>query len=89
MLWVFPLASTCITNGGLGSSSCAAGMLTRCTVVCVWISDVVCAVGRYSALCFAGAISFEDGVRITKARGEAMQVCVHACVCASSVRGRV
>jgi len=29
--------------------------------------------GEYSALCFAGAISFEDGVRITKARGEAMQ----------------
>lgn len=29
--------------------------------------------GEYSALCYAGAISFEDGVRITKARGEAMQ----------------
>jgi [acyl-carrier-protein] S-malonyltransferase len=29
--------------------------------------------GEYSALCFAGALSFEDGVRITKARGEAMQ----------------
>ena len=29
--------------------------------------------GEYSALCFAGAISFEDGVRITKVRGEAMQ----------------
>jgi len=29
--------------------------------------------GEYSALCFAGAISFEDGVRLTKARGEAMQ----------------
>lgn len=29
--------------------------------------------GEYSALCFADAISFEDGVRITKARGEAMQ----------------
>lgn len=29
--------------------------------------------GEYSALCFAGAISFEDGVKITKARGEAMQ----------------
>ncbi|KAL1516044.1 hypothetical protein AB1Y20_002656 [Prymnesium parvum] len=29
--------------------------------------------GEYTALCFAGAISFEDGVRITKARGEAMQ----------------
>ena len=29
--------------------------------------------GEYSALCFAGALSFEDGVRITKVRGEAMQ----------------
>ena len=29
--------------------------------------------GEYSALCFAGAISFEDGVKVTKARGEAMQ----------------
>lgn len=29
--------------------------------------------GEYSALCFAGAFSFEDGVRLTKARGEAMQ----------------
>ena len=32
--------------------------------------------GEYSALAFAGAISFEDGVRVTKARGEAMQACV-------------
>lgn len=29
--------------------------------------------GEYSALCFAGAITFADGVKITKARGEAMQ----------------
>lgn len=29
--------------------------------------------GEYSALCFAGALDFGDGVRITKARGEAMQ----------------
>ena len=29
--------------------------------------------GEYSALCFAGAFSFEDGVRLTQARGEAMQ----------------
>jgi malonyl CoA-acyl carrier protein transacylase len=25
--------------------------------------------GEYSALCFAGAMSFEDGVRLTMARG--------------------
>lgn len=30
--------------------------------------------GEYSALCFAGAFSFEDGVRLTKARGKAMQL---------------
>ncbi len=29
--------------------------------------------GEYTALYFAGAFSFEDGVRLTKARGEAMQ----------------
>ena len=29
--------------------------------------------GEYSALSFAGALSFADGVKITKARGEAMQ----------------
>lgn len=34
--------------------------------------------GEYSALCFADAISFEDGVKITKARGEAMQAASNA-----------
>jgi [acyl-carrier-protein] S-malonyltransferase len=34
--------------------------------------------GEYSALCFAGAFSFEDGVRLTKARGEAMQAAADA-----------
>ena len=29
--------------------------------------------GEYTALCFAGCFSFEDGVRLTKTRGEAMQ----------------
>ena len=29
--------------------------------------------GEYTALSFAGAISFEDGLRIVKTRGEAMQ----------------
>ena len=41
------------------------------------IDSATCAMGlslgEYSALCFADAISFADGVRITKARGEAMQ----------------
>jgi [acyl-carrier-protein] S-malonyltransferase len=29
--------------------------------------------GEYTALAFAGAFSFEDGLKIVKARGEAMQ----------------
>merc|ERR1719384_1421161 len=41
------------------------------------IDEATCAMGlslgEYSALCFADAISFADGVKITKARGEAMQ----------------
>jgi len=41
------------------------------------VDAATCAIGlslgEYSALCFAGALSFADGVRITKARGEAMQ----------------
>ena len=41
------------------------------------IESATCAMGlslgEYSALCFADAISFADGVKITKARGEAMQ----------------
>jgi [acyl-carrier-protein] S-malonyltransferase len=35
--------------------------------------------GEYSALCFAGVFSFEDGVRLTKARGEAMQSACDRC----------
>lgn len=35
-------------------------------------------VGEYTALCFAGAFSFEDGVKLTKARGEAMQAAADA-----------
>lgn len=41
------------------------------------LDEATCAMGlslgEYSALCFAGALSFADGVKITKARGEAMQ----------------
>lgn len=34
--------------------------------------------GEYSALVFAGALSFEDGVKVVKARGEAMQAAATA-----------
>jgi [acyl-carrier-protein] S-malonyltransferase len=34
--------------------------------------------GEYTALTFAGALSFDDGVRIVKARGEAMQAAATA-----------
>jgi [acyl-carrier-protein] S-malonyltransferase len=41
------------------------------------LDEATCAMGlslgEYSALCFAGALSFADGVKITKTRGEAMQ----------------
>ena len=43
-------------------------------------ANVACglSLGEYTALAFAGAISFEDGVKITKARGEAMQAASEA-----------
>lgn len=31
--------------------------------------------GEYTAVCFAGGISFEDGLRLVQKRGEAMQAC--------------
>jgi len=34
--------------------------------------------GEYTALCFAGAISFEDGLKVVKTRGEAMQAASEA-----------
>src|SRR4051812_5641814 len=34
--------------------------------------------GEYTALVFAGALSFEDGLRVVKARGEAMQAAAEA-----------
>ena len=46
------------------------------------IDTATCAMGlslgEYTALCFAGAFSFEDGVKLTKARGEAMQAAADA-----------
>ncbi len=46
--------------------------LEQCTVT------MGLSLGEYTALCFAGAFSFEDAVRLTKARGEAMQAAADA-----------
>ncbi|TWT94967.1 ACP S-malonyltransferase [Neorhodopirellula pilleata] len=34
--------------------------------------------GEYTAVCFAGGMSFEDGLRLVQKRGEAMQACADA-----------
>ncbi|WP_146391621.1 ACP S-malonyltransferase [Allorhodopirellula solitaria] len=34
--------------------------------------------GEYTAVCFAGGLSFEDGLRLVQKRGEAMQACADA-----------
>ena len=51
--------------------------------------------GEYSALAFAGAITFEEGLRLVQKRGEAMQAAADACpsgmvrsVCWASMRKR-
>jgi len=49
-------------QGALDAATCAMGL----------------SLGEYTALCFAGAISFADGVKITKARGKAMQAAADA-----------
>ncbi len=69
------LDTTAVSQPAIFVSSMAAlekfkadgGDLTSATVACGL------SLGEYSALCYAGAISFEDGVRVTKARGAAMQ----------------
>jgi [acyl-carrier-protein] S-malonyltransferase len=43
-------------------------------------ADVACglSLGEYTALAYAGAVSFEDGVRLVKLRGESMQAAADA-----------
>ncbi|KAG6607341.1 Malonyl-CoA-acyl carrier protein transacylase, mitochondrial, partial [Cucurbita argyrosperma subsp. sororia] len=45
--------------------------------------DVTCglSLGEYAALTFAGAFSFEDGLRLVKLRGEAMQAAADSAQC--------
>jgi [acyl-carrier-protein] S-malonyltransferase len=70
------LDSTVISQPAIFVASMAAVEKLRATNPEV-IDSATCALGlslgEYSALCFAGALSFEDGVKITKIRGEAMQ----------------
>ena len=46
------------------------------------LNDVVAtaglSLGEYTALVFAGALSFDDGLKVVKARGEAMQIAAEA-----------
>jgi [acyl-carrier-protein] S-malonyltransferase len=71
------LDSTVISQPAIFVASMAAVEKMRQEMGAEAVDSATCAMGlslgEYSALCFAGAISFEDGVKITKARGEAMQ----------------
>jgi len=70
------LDSTAISQPAIFVSSMAAVEKLRAEDPAA-VDAATCAMGlslgEYSALCFAGAISFEDGVKLTKLRGEAMQ----------------
>lgn len=48
------------------------GLIERCTVA------AGLSLGEYTALAFAGAMSFEDGLRLVRQRGEAMQAAAEA-----------
>lgn len=71
------LDSTVVSQPAIFVASMAAVEKLRASEDKAAIESATCAMGlslgEYSALCFADAISFADGVRITKARGEAMQ----------------
>lgn len=71
------LDSTVISQPAIFVASMAAVEKMRAVQGQEAVDAATCAMGlslgEYSALCFAGAISFADGVKITKARGEAMQ----------------
>ena len=70
------LDSTAVSQPAIFVSSMAAVEKLRAESPDV-VDSATCAMGlslgEYSALCFAGAISFADGVKLTKLRGEAMQ----------------
>jgi len=77
------LDSTVISQPAIFVASMAAVEKLKATeegAAAIAAADVACglSLGEYTALAFAGAISFEDGVKITKARGEAMQAASEA-----------
>ena len=77
------LDSTVISQPAIFVASMAAVEKLKATeegAATIAAADVACglSLGEYTALAFAGAISFEDGVKITKARGEAMQAASEA-----------
>mmetsp|Transcript_31163 Transcript_31163/g.41226 ORF Transcript_31163/g.41226 Transcript_31163/m.41226 type:complete len:355 (+) Transcript_31163:122-1186(+) len=71
------LDSTAVSQPAIFVSSMAALEKMKMEMGEDAVKSATCAMGlslgEYSALCFAGALSFEDGVKVTKARGEAMQ----------------
>ena len=75
------LDSTAVSQPAIFVSSMAAVEKLRAESPDV-VDSATCAMGlslgEYSALCFAGAISFADGVKLTKLRGEAMQAASEA-----------
>lgn len=73
------LDSTAVSQPAIFVSSMAAVEKLRAEEPAI---EATCAMGlslgEYSALCYAGALSFEDGVVLTKLRGEAMQAAADA-----------
>jgi len=71
------LDSTAVSQPAIFVSSMAALEKMKMEMGEDAVAAATCAMGlslgEYSALCYAGALSFEDGVKVTKARGEAMQ----------------
>ncbi len=76
------LDSTVISQPALFVTSMAAVEFLKATnpeavEACAGVAGL--SLGEYSALAFAGAISFEDGLRLVQKRGEAMQAAADAC----------
>ena len=70
------LDSTVISQPALFVTSLAALEMLRADSPDVVLGCEICAglsLGEYTALVFAGAMSFEDGLRVVQRRGEAMQ----------------